>query len=98
MSKTVSQFIKNLDAFGQPVTVKYNGESSFNTHIGGICTCLIQTFMFAFTLNQVVNLVTYQDPQITQFIGYDIRDEASEEINLGDSKGELVFGLADKAT
>ena len=98
MSKTVSQFIKNLDAFGQPVTVKYNGESSFNTHIGGICTCLIQTFMFAFTLNQVVNLVTYQDPQITQFIGYDTRGESSGEINLGESKGELAFSIYEVAT
>ena len=51
MSKTVSQFVKNLDAFGQPVSVKFDGESTFNTHIGGILTCVIQTFMLIFTLN-----------------------------------------------
>ena len=51
MSKTVSKFVKNLDAFGQPVNVKYDGESSFNTHIGGVLTCAIQTFMLVFTLN-----------------------------------------------
>ena len=65
MSKTVSQFVKNLDAFGQPVTVKYDGESSFKTHVGGICTFSILSFMLAFFISSVINLVTYQDPQVT---------------------------------
>ena len=37
--------------------------------------------------------MNYQDPQITQFTGFDRRDDKSEEINFGESKGELVFGL-----
>ena len=78
MSKTVSQCVKKLDAFGQPVTVKYDGESSFNTHVGGILTCVIQTFMLVFTLSQVINLVKYEDPQITQFTVFAKRDLDSE--------------------
>ena len=98
MSKTISKFIKNLDAFGQPVTLKYGGDSSFNTHIGGILTCVIQTFMFVVTLSSVIGLVRYQDPKITQFTGHDLRDQKSEEINLDDSKGDLLFGLFDEST
>ena len=98
MSKTVSQFVKNLDAFGQPVSVKFDGESTFNTHIGGVLTCVIQTFMLVFTLGSVINMVKYQDPQITQFTGFDLRDDKSEEINLGESKGELVFSIVDLTT
>ena len=40
----------------------------------------------------------YEDPQITQFTGYNLRDVDSEEINFGESKGQLVFGLFDLAT
>ena len=54
--------------------------------------------MLAFTLSQVANLVTYQDPQITQFTGYDLRDGTEEEINLGESKGGLVFALVEQST
>ena len=86
MSKTVSQFVKNLDALGQPVTVKYDGDSSFKTHIGGVCTCAILTFMLAFTISSVINLVTYQDPQVTQFEVYDYRAGGGDDYNLGETK------------
>ena len=42
--------------------------------------------------------MTYKDPQITQFTGYNLRDEASDAINLGESKGELVFSLFEDST
>ena len=65
MSKFLS-FFKNQDVFGEPVTVNYNGESTYKTWIGALGSLSIKIFIAIFAATQVIDLFNYKDPQITQ--------------------------------
>ena len=54
--------------------------------------------MLIFMISSVINLLTYQDPQVTQYEVFDYRNGDEDEINFGESKGELVFNMVELST
>ena len=44
--------IKNIDIFGEPISVKYRGEDAYNTFGGAIFTILIYVIVLVFAAVQ----------------------------------------------
>ena len=43
-------YLTSLDAFGEPVTLNYRGESSFKTGVGAFFTIVLRAFIFSYGL------------------------------------------------
>ena len=46
----ICDFFVSQDAFGEPVSLNYKGETSYKTGWGAFVTVLIQSFMLVFTV------------------------------------------------
>ena len=44
------KYLISLDAFGEPVTLNYRGESSFKTGVGAFFTIVLRAFIFSYGL------------------------------------------------
>ena len=66
LSKRLNQLCVSFDAFGEPISVNYKGDTSYKTALGALCTIVIKTFILVFTIEQLIALAGYQDPQIVQ--------------------------------
>ena len=48
----VSKKIERIDQFGEPVKLSINGNSTFQTKCGGICTILFATVIITYAVNR----------------------------------------------
>lgn len=62
----VSEFIRSLDSFGEPVGLNYKGESSFKTFYGAFLTLIVRVVIVIVTLQSLLELVDHANPQVTQ--------------------------------
>ena len=81
----------SLDAYGEPITVTYKGDSTYKTNVGAFLTVCMKAFMLFFTLEGIFALLDYQNPQINQYRIFDERNDG-REVNLGESLGYPMFG------
>ena len=44
------KYLISLDAFGEPVTLNYKGESTFKTGVGAFFTIVLRAFIFSYGL------------------------------------------------
>ena len=57
--------VKSVDAFGEPVTLNYAGESRFKTISGALLTIAIKCFMVVYGVTQCLIVYNYNDPIIS---------------------------------
>ena len=55
-------FVKSFDAFGEPVTLNYNGDSVYRTMIGALFSILIKSFLLIYSVQQLIQLINYDEP------------------------------------
>ena len=89
---SLTSYIRSFDSFGEPVSLNYKGDSSYKTLLGAILTLCLNTFLLVYAADQLLALVKYQDPTVTQYTIYEPRNE-NDAINLGETKGSIVFGI-----
>ena len=85
-------FLKRQDAFGEPVTINYKGDASYNTIFGGTLTLFENFFIIVVAILGLIELMAYKDPNVTQFKIYDAR-ENGKEFNFGEHHGNFLFAL-----
>ena len=90
-------FFRSFDGYGEPVQVTYKGDSTYKTYIGALVTLGMQGFMLMFTLTGVLSLLNYDNPQITQYVVYDNRND-NMTVNMDESHGEIMYGFLDLLT
>ena len=95
MASSLYKFLVARDVFGNPVTVNYRGESSYKTCLGALFTVAIKSFLLIFFTTVFLELVSYKDPQISQYTIYDPR-VSGDEVNIGDSFGNMIFEMYDE--
>ena len=66
MVRSFKTMFVSLDAFGEKVSLNYQGESSYKTLVGAFLTLVLRAFMFVYAAQQILNLSNYNDPQILQ--------------------------------
>ena len=59
------KYLTSLDAFGEPVTLNYRGDSTFKTGIGAFFTIILRTFIFGYGLIMLIGVLQFEDPQIS---------------------------------
>ena len=58
-------FVRSFDSFGEKVTLNYNGDAAFRTMIGALFSILIKVFLLIYSVQQIIQLINYEDPQVT---------------------------------
>ena len=68
------KYIVSLDAFGEPVTLNYRGKSTYKTGLGAFFTICLRAFILTYGLLSIIDVLSYEDPQITQYTIYQKRN------------------------
>ena len=55
-------WFKALDAYGEPISVTYKGETTYKTWVGALLTLSMRSFMLVFALFGVLELLNYKNP------------------------------------
>ena len=58
-------FLISFDVFGEPVSLNYDGDSTYKTVIGAIFSLVIKSFLLIYATQQLVALANYEDSQLT---------------------------------
>ena len=56
--------LKGLDMFGHPISLTYNGETSFNTLLGSVLTLGVYTVTLSYLFIRVQSLLDMSDPEV----------------------------------
>ena len=93
--KVFMKKIKNLDIFGEAITLKHKGQSTVNTKLGGFLTVIVFLCMIFFTYGRLYRLVLGE--KIIESVEYNTRAASSEEKLFfhenGIEKGDIKFGI-----
>ena len=54
---SLTKYLTSLDAFGEPVTLNYRGESSFKTGIGAFFTIILRAFILSYGLFMLIGVL-----------------------------------------
>ncbi len=68
----------SFDVFGEPITINYKGEATFKTCLGALATIGLKIFVLVFAVTQLLALTHYKDPDITQYVVYEPRNDDTE--------------------
>ena len=90
MSEKVRSFFVSFDAFGEPISVNYKGETSHKTAVGALFTLAIKSFLLIFAFQQILTLTSYDDAAITQYSVLSSRTQG-DSFNMGTSKANVGF-------
>ena len=60
--RTLNAFVTSLDAFGEPISINYKGDSTYKTCLGALFTIGLKLFVLVFALTQLVALFQFRDP------------------------------------
>ena len=59
------QWFRSFDNFGEPISVNYKGDTTYKTSVGALFSLLLRIFILGFGIFTLLDVVGYQDPQIT---------------------------------
>ena len=91
--------LRGCDSFGAPISLNFNGESSFNTAGGGIASLCLKVLILTYLTMQTLKVYNFDDPQISSFQIVEDRTNMEEPMSLADYKAKFIFGmLSDKAS
>ena len=54
---SLTNYLVSLDAFGEPVTLNYKGESTFKTSVGAFFTLMLRAFILTYGLLSLINVL-----------------------------------------
>ena len=73
--KRLGGLLRKQDAFGEPVTINYRGDTTFTTMLGAIVSFVEKVFILVVAVMGLIDLYTYKDPNVTQYSIYDMRND-----------------------
>ena len=93
--KRLGGLLRKQDAFGEPVSINYRGDTTFTTMLGAIVSFVEKIFILVVAVMGLIDLFTYQDPNITMYSVYDARLDG-KEISLEEANVNIIFGIYNK--
>ena len=73
---------RSIDIFGEPISLSLNGEQTYKTKVGSLCSLVVFTLVIAYSVQKVERFVTRGRPEIISFQNK-IKPLDFPEINLG---------------
>lgn len=86
--------MEDIDLFGSPILVNFQGKTHFKTVRGGLISCLIYVFTLVQTVTLSRRLILQEDPIISsyQLTGLQkVNEEYSKLVELGQVPSILLF-------
>ena len=93
--KTIGKTLADIDAFGNPVTLYFQGKNSFQTRRGGLLSLVIYVFVLWQVGELLIDLIGYRDPSISTYEKSKIPTKAQ---NFQDMKQQLRISMTEKIT
>ena len=87
--------IRNLDSFGAPIELNFQGEQKYKTLGGGIGTILKLLITFALFCVQLVSVFAYEKLQISSNLIFEDRKNMNEALNIAEHNLGLFFFFQD---
>jgi hypothetical protein len=84
--------VKNLDNFGQPVPINFDGDDTFKTLPGGMLSICMLFYLCCYILLQFIYMINSQDWSLVQQTVLPSTQELSDPIFLRDEKN-ISLGL-----
>ena len=56
------KWLTSFDAYGEPVSVSYKGDTTYKTPVGALLTFSMRSFILIFTLMGALELFDYKNP------------------------------------
>ena len=97
MPGTFAKYLISLNSFGEPISVNYNGDTTFKTCIGAFSTIVLKSFLLIYAVVQLIALFTYEDPEISQYVIYEPRTDG-ETLNMQENLASIGFTLSNFAS
>lgn len=92
MVKSLTSFVKSLDAFGDALDLNFRGQNHFNTVCGGIITAFLYTTFLLYTFQQGIAFVKKTNISVSEYEIVDL-DGPYEPHDFRDMKGGLLVAL-----
>lgn len=81
MSGLLTRFL-NLDRFGEPVSVNYQGDGSYKTYGGACLSFFTYVLVLAFAVVQAGQLLSRSNPNISETIEFVNYAHSNDIVNL----------------
>ena len=75
--------MKAIDIFGDTINFSYQGESKYNTRLGGICTIFTATLIFLMLGVRTIDFLGRQDREVSMYFGVTEPDSMFDLNELG---------------
>ena len=90
---TFTDKVRGCDQFGASISLNYQGGSTFRMIGGGLASIALKLLIFTFFCMQLMAVVTYKDPQVSNFEVMESRAYMDEPINLAASNFSFYIGV-----
>ena len=87
------EFLRKRDVYGAPVSLNYKGKRSFQTIGGAEATILLRILILIYFCKQLIQVIDYDDPQISSYEVFEDRGDMENPLALGDSKVDFIVGF-----
>ena len=93
MRFSIKRFVRGLDDFGHPIRVNYKGEETFQSHIGGFLTIVVQVLTVINIVRAIKEITLMQDPQIESYKVQISVEEQMQNKSVSFAEMQYYFGV-----
>ena len=83
--------VRGCDQFGAPISLNFDGKTSYNTLGGGIASLCLRALILSYLAMQLLAVFNYDDPTISSFTIIEDRTKMKEPMSLGDYNVDIAF-------
>ena len=76
--------VRACDKFGASPNLKFDKEDSYQTLGGGLASLCLKVLILVYFVNQLIEVVSYADPQISSFMISEDRNKMKEPLKFTD--------------
>lgn len=88
--------VRACDKFGTSPTLKFDKADSYQTLGGGLASLCLKIIILVYFINQLIEVVTYADPQISSYMISEDRNKMEEPLKFSDMSQALYFRFVDE--
>ena len=88
--------VRACDKFGTSPTLKFDKADRYQTLGGGLASLCLKILILVYFINQLIEVVTYADPQISSYMISEDRNKMEEPLKFSDMSQTFYFLFIDE--
>ena len=85
--------VRGCDQFGAPISLNFDGKTSYNTLGGGIASLCLRALILSYLAMQLLAVFNYDDPTISSFTIIEDRTQMKEPMSFEDYNVSFIFNF-----